>query len=182
MPKLETVMVPPWNSCGCNLPSRALAANSLISLLISTKPLRSACGTIGVIRPLSVATATDKSTESYLLREKSKARQVSCYFDFSQFRGFFDFQDFSNFSTFFSIFSKIIYRENSSAFGRKSITHCRIKLPCHDELASGTFFDAKAVALIMKSLNDNFTPSFSNCLLNSARSFDSCNQTKFEVN
>lgn len=59
-------MVPPWNSCGCNFPSRALAANSLIALLISMSPLRSACGTIGVINPLSVATATEHSTESYL--------------------------------------------------------------------------------------------------------------------
>lgn len=59
-------MVPPWNSCGCNLPSRALAANSLMILLISTSPFLSACGTIGVIKPLSVATATEQSTESYL--------------------------------------------------------------------------------------------------------------------
>lgn len=59
-------MVPPWNSCGCNLPSRALAANSFIALLISIKPFRSACETIGVIKPLSVATATEHSTESYL--------------------------------------------------------------------------------------------------------------------
>lgn len=66
IPKFETVIVPPWNSCGCNLPSRAFSASSLTCLLISTKPLRSACGTIGVISPLSVATATDKSTESYL--------------------------------------------------------------------------------------------------------------------
>lgn len=68
IPKFETVMVPPWNSCGCNFPSRALAASSLIDLLISTNPLRSACGTIGVIKPLSVATATEHSTESYLKR------------------------------------------------------------------------------------------------------------------
>lgn len=70
MPKFDTVMVPPWNSCGCNLPSRALAANSLIALLISIKPLRSACETIGVIKPLSVATATEHSTESNLLMGK----------------------------------------------------------------------------------------------------------------
>lgn len=73
IPRFETVIVPPWNSCGCSLPSRALAANSLINLLISTKPLRSACGTIGVIRPLSVATATEQSTESYLKNISSKA-------------------------------------------------------------------------------------------------------------
>lgn len=136
-------MVPPWNSCGCNLPSRALPANSLISLLISTKPLRSACGTIGVINPLSVATATERSTESYLQQQKNNdICLVICSLE-----------------CFHGIFS------------RKVENYCRIKLPCHDELASGTFFDAKAVALMMKSLNDNFTPSLSNCLLNSVRSF-----------
>lgn len=69
IPKLETVMVPPWNSCGCNLPSLALPANSLMVLLMSTNPFLSACGTIGVIKPLSVATATEQSTESYLKNE-----------------------------------------------------------------------------------------------------------------
>lgn len=64
-------MVPPWNSCGCNFPSRALVANSLMVLLISTSPLRSACGTIGVIKPLSVATATEQSTESYLKNKQT---------------------------------------------------------------------------------------------------------------
>lgn len=72
MPRFDTVMVPPWNSCGWSLPSRALAANSLIDLLISINPLRSAWDTIGVIKPLSVATATEHSTESYLWFEGKK--------------------------------------------------------------------------------------------------------------
>lgn len=46
-----------------------------------------------------------------------------------------------------------------------------MKLPCHDELASGTFFEAKALALMTKSLNESLTPSFSNLLLNLERSF-----------
>lgn len=138
MPRFDTVMVPPWNSCGCNLPSRALAANSLIALLISINPLRSACVTIGVIKPLSVATATEHSTESYLFNKNS---QLIIDFSMKKFK--------------------------------KLKTYCRMKLPCHAEFASGTFFDAKAVALTTKSLNDNLTPSFSNCLLNSARTFES---------
>ena len=66
IPKLDSVMVPPWNSCGWSLPSRALLANILTSLEISNKPLRSALNKIGVINPLSVETATDTSTESNL--------------------------------------------------------------------------------------------------------------------
>lgn len=66
MPKLETVKVPPWNSCGCNLPSRALAARALTSLEIDSMPLRSALKTIGVMSPLSVETATETSTASNL--------------------------------------------------------------------------------------------------------------------
>lgn len=38
IPRLETVKVPPWNSCGWSLPSRARAANSLISALIVARP------------------------------------------------------------------------------------------------------------------------------------------------
>lgn len=56
-----------------------------------------------------------------------------------------------------------------------------MKLPCHDEFASGTFLDANAVALITKSLNDNLTPSFSNCLLNSERSFDNCARERINM-
>lgn len=59
-------------------------------------------------------------------------------------------------------------------------TYCRMKLPCHDEFASGTFFDAKAVAFTTKSLNDNLTPSFSSCLLNSERTFVSYRMQKNE--
>lgn len=66
MPKLETVKVPPWNSCGCNFPSLALAASDLTSFEIFSIPLRSALKTIGVMRPLSVETATDTSTASNL--------------------------------------------------------------------------------------------------------------------
>ena len=66
IPKLLTVKVPPWNSAGCNLPSRALAANALTSCEIDSIPLRSALKTIGVIKPLSVDTATETSTESNL--------------------------------------------------------------------------------------------------------------------
>lgn len=66
IPRFETVKVPPWNSCGCNFPSRALAARDLTSVEISSIPLRSALKTIGVMRPLSVDTATETSTESNL--------------------------------------------------------------------------------------------------------------------
>lgn len=66
IPKLETLKVPPWNSWGCSLPARALPANSFTSLLMSTRPLWSASNTIGVIRPLSVDTATEMSTFLYL--------------------------------------------------------------------------------------------------------------------
>lgn len=69
IPRLETVKVPPWNSCGCNFPSRALAASDLTSFEIDSMPLRSALKTIGVMRPLSVETATETSTESNLKEE-----------------------------------------------------------------------------------------------------------------
>lgn len=66
MPKLEMVKVPPWNSAGWSLPSRAFAASVLTSCEIDSTPLRSALKTIGVMRPLSVDTATDTSTASNL--------------------------------------------------------------------------------------------------------------------
>lgn len=66
MPKFEMVKVPPWNSCGWSLPSRAFAASDLTSCEIDSTPLRSALNTIGVMRPLSVDTATDTSTASNL--------------------------------------------------------------------------------------------------------------------
>lgn len=70
MPKFEMLKVPPWNSCGCNLPSRAFAANVFTALLISFTPLLFASKTIGVIKPLSVETATLTSTLVYLKIEK----------------------------------------------------------------------------------------------------------------
>lgn len=42
-----------------------------------------------------------------------------------------------------------------------NLNYCLIKLSIQDELASGIFLQAKAAALIMKSLMDNLTPSFS---------------------
>lgn len=66
IPKLEMVMVPPWNSCGWSLPSLALAASCFTSFEMSTRPFRSALKTIGVIKPFSVATATATSTASNL--------------------------------------------------------------------------------------------------------------------
>lgn len=65
---------------------------------------------------------------------------------------------------------EILLQHFRSISGGVLTTYILMKLPCHDELASGTFFDANAVALITKSLNDNFTPSFSRFLLNLARS------------
>ena len=38
MPKLETVKVPPWNSCGFSLPFLAASARRTTSALISTRP------------------------------------------------------------------------------------------------------------------------------------------------
>lgn len=65
MPRLEIEMVPPWNSAGCSLLSRAFAASSLTFWEISRTPLRSAPNTMGVMRPLSVDTATETSTSLY---------------------------------------------------------------------------------------------------------------------
>src|SRR3546814_18525031 len=42
MPRLERLAVPPWYSCGCNLPSLALPASSFIPVLICARPLRPA--------------------------------------------------------------------------------------------------------------------------------------------
>ena len=63
MPKLETVMVPPMNSCGKSFPSLARPAISLTLVEISASPFLSADVTIGVINPLPVSTATDTSQE-----------------------------------------------------------------------------------------------------------------------
>lgn len=70
MPKFDKLIVPPWNSAGCNLFARALAASSFTSLEIVARPLLFAAKTIGVISPLSVETATLTSTSLYLNEEK----------------------------------------------------------------------------------------------------------------
>lgn len=69
IPKFETLTVPPWNSWGWSLLSRALAAKALTSLEMSVTPLRSALKMIGVIKPRSVETATETSTLSNLRRK-----------------------------------------------------------------------------------------------------------------
>ena len=61
IPRFDIVIVPPINSCGCNLPSLALPANSLTVYEISARPFASADVTIGVISPEPVSTATDTS-------------------------------------------------------------------------------------------------------------------------
>ena len=82
MPRLEMVNVPPWNSVGLSLFSRARSARSLVALAIPARPAStqrqqnqaessnyrpslSAPKTIGVIRPVSVDTATLMSAELY---------------------------------------------------------------------------------------------------------------------
>jgi len=49
---------PPWYSSGWSLPSRARMARSLIIAEISVRPRVSVLGTMGVISPVGVATAT----------------------------------------------------------------------------------------------------------------------------
>ncbi|KAH3678064.1 hypothetical protein OGATHE_000719 [Ogataea polymorpha] len=62
IPRLEIVMVPPWNSSGDSLFSLALLPRSLTSLEMVSRPLACAFLTIGVINPVGVATATETST------------------------------------------------------------------------------------------------------------------------
>jgi hypothetical protein len=62
IPRLLIVNVPPWNSSGFNLLSRARVAKSRISLEIWVIRFWSVLGIIGVIKPDGVATATDIST------------------------------------------------------------------------------------------------------------------------
>lgn len=50
-----------WYSEGCNLPSLAFLASAFVSADIVAKPLDPASFTIGVIKPLGVATATEIS-------------------------------------------------------------------------------------------------------------------------
>ncbi len=55
-----------WNSCGCSLPSLALAARDDTSELMAASPLMWALNTMGVMRPLAVLTATLRSTTWFL--------------------------------------------------------------------------------------------------------------------
>merc|ERR1719394_588226 len=61
IPRLEMVKVPPWNSSSLSLFSLALLASSLTSAEICWIGLLAASLTIGVMRPLGVATATEMS-------------------------------------------------------------------------------------------------------------------------
>ena len=78
MPRLETVMVPPMNSCGRSFPSLARPAISRIFEEISARPLRSADVTMGVINPFPVSTATDTSQE-WCSRMKVSILKVNSY-------------------------------------------------------------------------------------------------------
>ena len=138
MPRFETVMVPPWNSCGWSLPSRAFAASDFTSLLIWTMPLISAPKTMGVIRPFSVLTATLTSTWSYLKSKHSRLK-------------------------------KKINGTRAILFLFRFATYCRILSPSHALLPSGTFLQAIAIPLIMRSLTLSFIFSFSSILLNCSR-------------
>ena len=64
MPRFDTVKVPPWNSSGLSLPSRARVARSRTSDEMTVRPLPAASVTMGVMRPDGVATATEMSTEA----------------------------------------------------------------------------------------------------------------------
>lgn len=61
MPKLEMVNVPPWYSSGFNLLSLAFLTNSLVTVEMLARPRDPASLTIGVMRPVGVATATEMS-------------------------------------------------------------------------------------------------------------------------
>ncbi|MNN88897.1 hypothetical protein D3C81_2066390 [compost metagenome] len=61
IPRLLMVKLPPWYSSGRRRPSRARPANCATSALICERALLSALRTTGVIRPLSVDTATQTS-------------------------------------------------------------------------------------------------------------------------
>ena len=62
IPMLLIVIVPPWYSSGLSLPSLALLPRSLTCPEIFSTPRPSQPLTIGVIRPMGVATATLTST------------------------------------------------------------------------------------------------------------------------
>eukprot|EP00037_Helgoeca_nana_P027630 m.317645 g.317645 ORF g.317645 m.317645 type:complete len:507 (-) comp27559_c0_seq1:811-2331(-) len=63
IPKFEIVNDPPWYSCGISVPFRARPASSLMVLEMLKTDLPSASGIIGVMRPDSVATAIEMSTD-----------------------------------------------------------------------------------------------------------------------
>lgn len=85
IPRLEMVKVPPcdskieqkvkeqpnvsrtWYSEGANFPSRAFLANALVSAEMVARPFEPASFTMGVMRPVGVATATEISAFLYLL-------------------------------------------------------------------------------------------------------------------
>jgi hypothetical protein len=62
IPRLEIVKDPPWNSWGRSLFFLARPASSFTSLLMLANPFESAFFTMGVIKPLGVATAMQMST------------------------------------------------------------------------------------------------------------------------
>jgi hypothetical protein len=68
IPKLEMVKDPPWYSSGLSFPSRALPAKDLTSEEMLASPLAPASLTIGVIKPVGVATAIQMSAFLYLER------------------------------------------------------------------------------------------------------------------
>lgn len=67
IPRLEMVNVPPTYSSGLSFPALALVMRSLVSFPIWLSDLLSADATIGVISPLSMATAKLTSTSSNLV-------------------------------------------------------------------------------------------------------------------
>jgi hypothetical protein len=62
-----------WYSAGVNFPSRAFLARSFISAEIFARPFDPASLMMGVMRPLSVATAIEISALWYLRSRLSKA-------------------------------------------------------------------------------------------------------------
>jgi hypothetical protein len=65
--KLEILKDPPWYSSGINFPSLAFFNRTLTESAIFYMPLAAASFMIGVIKPLSVATAIEMSTEGSCL-------------------------------------------------------------------------------------------------------------------
>lgn len=116
------------------MPSLALAARAETSELMAESPLVWALNTMGVIRPLTVLTATLTSTTWFLrggenragtdVRERKvgKCRHLTaeCY--------------------------TTLYKYDAS-----KNTHWRITVSIQEELHSGTLRQARALALIMKS-------------------------------